>query len=772
MHPLDTASAIGNKAVQFGQDLGNQIVDDPLTAAKGAAIGIGNSLTFGVLKKGTAYLNSLDGTGKSYEDSLKDQDEFYKSLGPAETAGELGAAFVPGVGELALLNRGVGAVKTASRLAKVATGAGIGGAEGLASYAGHNEGAFSPVDAATSTVLGAAGGAIPGALDAHTLEQKAGSFLKDAGGDASKAARDAEITGDLKALQSREAQSGTALGPKQANQVAAGYTQDAMKAVREMPAGAEKDALVEALDKGAGWSDARVNALRTSDAGNAVADAIQKRVRTDALTAAVPASTNPLTKVGRALVDNFVPIAPLRHAINGALGSRTYRPQTIANLLKNSDNAAAFLQVNGGSAASKSAQSLAGMAAQAQNFQGPLQQAARAAGSGGRAAPTAEELAAKAQAARALDIAKRTAGYRKDNQTQWAQNRAASTAEQVAQEQQANAQAADEAARQASIAKRTEFARQQNLAGFQGNTQAERAAQAAAEQQAQAADLARKAQSRTAVGNLVNQNADNAAQAGAARAAQATATQTKTAEAVQRAQAATADRAARSEAARQARVSGEADEAKATAASVKAEARAKVKADKEAAAKAQAEQYQVAGQRVANGDFTGLDIEHPRMQHMLKFVNSDDPAVIKQAVSQVAQADPEHAAVAAQTMTHGAPQANYYQLQKALQDKLGKRTPVAPTDAPSAQPAALTLEEQMRLAKYNGGIKNNQSLVETVKAQAEDGDVKTMLAKMGTKSTPEDRKAILDKFLSQHSDATKVISAKRLGEQLIEGVTK
>lgn len=403
LHPLDTAAKIGTAVKDGAVDFGQSMYDHPGQTIDNVVRGIADTATFGAADKIAAKADQLTGrTGDAtYDQNLAAQRAQDQAGGAAFHVGQLGGAFLPGVGQVGLAAHAVEAVPTASRLLKLGAGAGAGAAEGTANYLGHNDGPVNLSDLSANAAVGTLGGTVLGAMNKHTGDQMAESFLRKAGGAGDDATRianaqqAAEITQGLQGLQGRTTQGDTALGPADANALANKYTQDAANAIRQVPKTADRQTLLQALNMPRALTDDEVTALRALPHGDAVADAIQMRNRAMAMTAASPASSNPILAMGRTGVDNGLlgtaayatghPVIGMalnsgfaRNLAGRLLGGRENRTGNIASWLKQGDNAEAFLNKYGNSAANQSAQGLQGNIQQTLAAQQASQQAAQA----------------------------------------------------------------------------------------------------------------------------------------------------------------------------------------------------------------------------------------------------------------------------------------------------------------------------------------------------------------------------------------------------------
>lgn len=430
-HPGSTLSNIGSAIAKGAQQIGHGLETAPLHTVDSAVRGAADGLTFGAADKLAALAESVR-NGTSYQDELLKQRQQDQAGGAAFTAGQLAAPLVPGAGAVSLAGKAAELVPTASKIARMAAGAVAGGVEGGASYLGHNDGQQNPDDLNTAMTLGAAGGMLPGLFTGPTQAQRAAQFLQDTAaaqaaagpkpglvasalkqlgtlgqtgaeanaGTMAAAQRDAGIIQDLSALQNRATQGGAKLGAADANALANGYAQQAGANVRQLVGNGVVDQqsgnqLLGALQGARGLNDAQVAGIRNmpglpQGVGDAVADAIQQKQRTLAITAAVPVSSNPLLSVARMAVDNgalhLIPgIGPLlnlksiREGITGLLGGRENRTANIASAIGQANNAGAFLAQQGPGQAVQSAAGLAQMARSAQAARAAAQASQQAA---------------------------------------------------------------------------------------------------------------------------------------------------------------------------------------------------------------------------------------------------------------------------------------------------------------------------------------------------------------------------------------------------------
>jgi hypothetical protein len=536
LNPVRTAKNIGNSITTGVSNLGKQYMADPLGTMDGAVRGLADGATFGLADKAAAGMNTLL-KGGTYANNVAQERQADANAGPAFTAGQLASG---------LLTDGAGAIKlaqvapTTSTVARAAAGSLGGAIDGAANYMGHNDGPQNDSDLNTNMAIGAALGPLA-ALAQTTNAQKAAQFLTDNAGESNvtgllpklaqnltgdmtpeqvaNAQRSADVVNALKTLQGRATQQGVPLGASDANALAASYTQNATAAIRQL-APEDQQPLINAMNQSKALSDPQIDALRTTPQGNAVADAIQMRQQTMAMTAPTVSNGNPLLKLGRMVVNNgglgmltphsailgaVTDLAPVRNVITNLLGGRENRGANIASALEQAPNAAAFTSQYGPSAAAQSAQQLQQMGQQAvaQRAAQQIAQAQQAAS----ASNLANSVAVRQQQAQARQLAAQQA----TQQAQAAQaSQAAASSDNLAnsvavrqQQAQARQSAALAAAQQAQGQSSALAAAQQaqasasssNLANSVAVRQAQMAArQQAAQQAAQAAEVSQAQQ--------------------------------------------------------------------------------------------------------------------------------------------------------------------------------------------------------------------------------------------------------------------------------------
>lgn len=770
MHPVDTASALVDAGKNFVTNTipaaAQQAVNDPSTIGPAIYKGI-DKATLGLPHAASAALSSLV-NGGSYADAyLRQQDVLNKggALGDvAGAAGTLGlAAITGGAGAVA-----ADAIPTASTGARVLAGAAGGSAAGATNYLTHTGGG--PIDGselATQSGLGALAGTLAPAFTEATAAQKAATdvrsdvkYVKAAGGDQNLAAMQAEVTKDLGSLANRTAQGDTALGPADANALARSYTQGVANDIRQLPKSDDNQALLRALDSPRGLNDDQINALRGTPQGDAAADAITKHQLTLSMTAPTPANSGGIASTLRMAVDNgglgavghaispglgfVLDSKPVRTAALNLLGGRENRTGNISALVKGAENANGFLTRNGGSQATQSANALA-------------QQAARA----------AQARQAVAQAAQAA------AGNRQGvNQFQRGLG-AAAAARQAAAQGQAQGQQMFQAGQQAAMQSRTQNAAAQAQAVQQARSQFGNAMQGGAQLRQQAQQAAAPVQAEL----VAQQKAAQAVQAAKAKEALKTTEAQRAALADQQASDPTyllgmsnrfgppRNPQEMSEFSKVMRQQAQAAEMGPQAPTQQAQAVHAVQSR-------QAAQAQEAAHNVAQGNFSGLDINKPQVQALLAYVDHPDLPTVQKTLSSLAAQDPETGQKIAQLLTPGAKnlsKQDFYGLQAKLQAIHGAREPAAAVTsaAPAAAPALTqaTGDVQNPLA-YKAGIAARQVAQKNALTAAHDPEVKKLITKMSTTSKAADRAELFNDFMKGKSTSQQ-IEAKRIAEPLV-----
>lgn len=829
MHPIDTAENLGNKAVDTVTGFGKQYLDNPLAATEGLVRGVADAATFGYGDKIAAGFNTAlhGGTEDDYNKAVAAERAKDAAAGPAFNVGQVGGAFIPGLGQVGMVGHALEAVPTASRVAKIAAGAGAGAAEGVANYAGHNDGALNASDASAYGTLGALGGSVAGAINPHTGDQMAGSFTKAAQDyDPSLHPMIAEVAKDLKDRAASATQGNAAFGAPLANAVASKYTADAADALRLTPKTPERQTLLNALNRPKALDDADIAALRQLPNGDAVADAIQKHQLALAMTSATPANNRGLLPALRMGVDNGLlgmagtafghPIIgtalntnAVRGTVNRLLGGRESRMGNAGAWIGQADNAEAYLNKFGPSSATG-------------NLQG-LQQAGQ---------QTVQQAAAQAQAQQAARQAAQSQAAQKAaanvgpqiTPAQWqaGQQRQAAQVGPQLPPQAAQAIAAQKAAAQvgpqATASQIDQAARATAARQAAAQVAAQRQEKAAAQIGPQITDSQWQAGQQRQAAQIGPQLPPEAQQAIAAQQAAAQigpqATPKQIAQATQASQAAAQQAAAQRQQALAAQQALNAKANQAAAARINAQQAARASATavpQEAEAAAQAASEHVSGvspskraqanlQAVKNGDFSGLDFNKPQARVLLAHLGNQDPAAIKTALTQLAKEDPDTAIRAIQTLTPDHPNVKFYGAQKALQEKhgLGSRSPsfeelaaipgteqwkgvqaAKAAQASGQTPGALSgapgmsLEDAKALAKYQGGIDMRLQMAKEARAAATDPEVQKLIDKV--RQIPDDKGEIphgsraeaLNAFLSKTKDPEKVLEATRLVTPLV-----
>lgn len=787
------------------QRAADEFTDSPLGAVGNVAHGVVDGLSFGLVDKAGVALNAAanfqdGGTFSDRYHNVLEGVHKYEDQSPAFLAGQIGSAFVPGAGDISLVNKAVQAVPTASRTARVVAGGAAGMTEGAAQVLGHadNLDDVTPGQMAMGMGLGALGGGVGGAFTKATDNQLANTFLNKAGS-IENGQRDAQIISDLQAMSSRSAQGGSKLGPADANALARRYTQDAADQLRQMPKTQDRQDLLNALQRARGLDDSQIAALRKLPNGDAVADAIQMNQRTLALTAPTPANLGKMASAARMLVDNgalhaisntvpggsLLTLAPVRHYVMGALlGGRENRTANIASALDQGSAAQAFLSRFGQGSANQSAQSLAQAAQAAQAARAAAaatQGGARATQQGNnafqRAQAAAQAARAQAAAANPMTAANQATGRQAmanaiqagqanraniAQQTQQAGQAAASVGPQMnaAQAKAAQAQVAQQA-QQAAASIGPQIAPEQRAA-----YQAQQAAQAAKAQEALKVQAAQK----QALADQVASDPTHLLGMSNPFGPPRNEAQMKEFANVMRAQAqAAAPRGP------QVPAQGlEAAQAAATAATAK-------KAAKQVASQNLSDTVE----RIAGGNFNGLTFESPAAKMMLAHLGNSDPEVVKAGIAKLAAESPDtHGKVAAMMLSSSGQKFRYYGLQDALRamPEIGSRTPSEvekaaimgrslPAEAPAAQAPAL--EGIQHPKAWTSAKESRQIIQKNALETAKDPEVKKLVAKLidtknvkGAENPNVNRQKAFDAFM-KGANTDQQIEAKRIAEPLV-----
>lgn len=348
--------------------------------------GAADALTFGYADEIAAKMDSLTGggqTGKTnYDEALKAQRQIDKDASGFRTAGQVVGSFVPVV-------KGVQAAQGATRLARIGAGAGTGAIQGALYGSGSAEGDINDrIDGAIGGgMVGAAGGGILGGVLPATVRQTGNSIIKKAGDEAS-AKMDAEIIRDINRVAGNQTQRGAPVGATQLNSLENKYIGDVKTALKQVGQKTLDQTGLKADDIASAIRDRRIigeddlNALRSTKAGTALADAIEKAQRARSLTAPSPSSAGVMPLVRE--VNRWVLPERLSTPLNAVLGGRKTREVAASRLINPKMEAAAedVLQRLGPSAATQSLDDLTALAQRAQaNRQAMIaqQQAARTA---------------------------------------------------------------------------------------------------------------------------------------------------------------------------------------------------------------------------------------------------------------------------------------------------------------------------------------------------------------------------------------------------------
>ncbi len=334
--------------------------DKPVTNfLKDVGLGAADALSFGFSDEAYAKAASaLKGT--NYEDELKAARSALDQAGAGKYVGQAASFLVPGIGA-------VRAAQGASRLARAGAGATTGAIQGAGYGAGSAEGGLedrlegAAVGGATGTFLGGTLGAVL----PSSVRQEANKLIKGAGSNRA-AAMDAEIIKDINKIAGGANQRGAPVGASQLNAVENKYVGDVTTALKNIgkpaleKAGLKADDISTALRDRRIISEAELNGLRSTKAGTALADAIEKAQRARSLTAPVPAATNPIARVGRAVLDLAPLPQPIRYVGQRILGSRQTREDVASKLVSDKTAKAAdeVLSRTGPSAATQSLQRL------------------------------------------------------------------------------------------------------------------------------------------------------------------------------------------------------------------------------------------------------------------------------------------------------------------------------------------------------------------------------------------------------------------------------
>ncbi len=314
--------------------------------------GVGDTVTFGFLDEIAGKGASMLGfDGNKVRDNLRQRA---KDAGPAYTAGQVGGALVPGLGTVGAIRT----IPTASRLIRSAAGAGTGAAQGGLYGAGSAEDGQRLEGAATGATIGAATGGVLGGVLPASQAQKTSTFIRKSGDDAA-ARLDAEIITDIKKIADSQTKRGNPVSTIDLNAVEGKYINEVNRAVASL---SKVDKKFDAAPLKAALQDRRaltpddLAPLRTSKAGEAVADAIEKAQRARSLTQAMQSSGGVMPLVRE--VNRWVLPERVSTPLNAVLGGRQTREMAAQRALKQADTAEDVLGRLGPSQATQSMQGL------------------------------------------------------------------------------------------------------------------------------------------------------------------------------------------------------------------------------------------------------------------------------------------------------------------------------------------------------------------------------------------------------------------------------
>lgn len=343
--------------------------------------GLADTLTFGYADEFAAKMDSLTGGGqsgkKAYDEALVSQRKQDAEGGAGRVVGQIGGALIPS-------GLAIQSAAGATRLARAGAGALTGAVQGGLYGAGSAEGDLA--DRAKGAAVGAGTGAVlGGALSAVlpvTRNQTVNRFVKDSGGeDLAKA--DAEI---IKRAQSviedpnrMTGRGAPVLSAKELNgKVTDSFLREGKAVIAELPKDfPQKAALQKALNSAGKLTPDEVSGLRTSGAGNAVADIILRAQRADKVTAALPARGGIFGTAARTGVDALpavisattgVPVvvgSAVTEGLKQKLGGRMARERVAEELLKRTKGADLIAERLGPSQGAKSLDVLSGLAKKA-----------------------------------------------------------------------------------------------------------------------------------------------------------------------------------------------------------------------------------------------------------------------------------------------------------------------------------------------------------------------------------------------------------------------
>lgn len=371
-------------AISTEQPLGERIKRSMGTVGRTAdnvVRGLADTLTFGYADEFAAKMDSLTGGGQSgkraYDEALVSQRKQDSEGGAGRVVGQIGGALIPS-GLAIQLAAG------ATRLARAGAGALTGAVQGGLYGAGSAEGDLA--DRAKGAAVGAGTGAVlGGALSAVlpvTKNQTVNRFVKDSGGeDLAKA--DAEIIKRAQSvIQDPNRMTGRGAPVLSAKELNGKVTDSFLREGKEVLASLPKDfpkkaELQKALGAAGKLTPDEVGSLRTSGAGNAVADIILRVQRADKVTAALPARGGLLGTTARTGVDALpavisattgVPVvvgSAVTEGLKQKLGGRLARERVAEDLLKRTKGADLIAERLGPSQGAKSLATLSGLAKKA-----------------------------------------------------------------------------------------------------------------------------------------------------------------------------------------------------------------------------------------------------------------------------------------------------------------------------------------------------------------------------------------------------------------------
>ena len=240
--------------------------------------------------------------------------------------------------------------------------------------------------APAETAMGLAALAGGKAAAGRMMTNRAADKLISRAGNNEAARMDAEIIDDIARLAKSPTQRGNQITASQLNAVENKYVADVNAALGKLPKSEEISNIRTAIQNRRALTPDDLLPLRSTDAGEAAANAIQKAQRARSLTQAVQSNGGlmPLIREG---VDLLPAPAFVQRGLKAALGGRQTREVVAQKLLKNEEAAQEVLKRLGPSEASRSLQVLESLAQQAQT----ARQAQIAAGQAARTARVTKE---------------------------------------------------------------------------------------------------------------------------------------------------------------------------------------------------------------------------------------------------------------------------------------------------------------------------------------------------------------------------------------------